>query len=116
MRCSFVLGEIREPLPGTDKKLDLRTNFGPRKNLFPPGLEPGTFRVLGERDNHYTTETWKLIKKLFIKLTAIWSDANGTYSSPVFSPEKVVDTIGAGDSFVGATIGWVLDGVFNDDF
>ena len=28
------------------------------KNLFPPGLEPGTFRVLGERDNHYTTETW----------------------------------------------------------
>ena len=28
------------------------------KNMFPPGLEPGTFRVLGERDNHYTTETW----------------------------------------------------------
>ena len=27
------------------------------KNVFPPGLEPGTFRVLGERDNHYTTET-----------------------------------------------------------
>ena len=27
------------------------------KNLFPPGLEPGTFRVLGERDNRYTTET-----------------------------------------------------------
>ena len=26
-------------------------------DLFPPGLEPGTFRVLGERDNHYTTET-----------------------------------------------------------
>ena len=26
-------------------------------SLFPPGLEPGTFRVLGERDNHYTTET-----------------------------------------------------------
>ena len=25
--------------------------------LFPPGFEPGTFRVLGERDNHYTTET-----------------------------------------------------------
>ena len=29
------------------------------KNMFPPGLEPGTFRVLGERDNHYTTETWR---------------------------------------------------------
>ena len=28
--------------------------------MFPPGLEPGTFRVLGERDNHYTTETWIL--------------------------------------------------------
>ena len=27
------------------------------KSMFPPGLEPGTFRVLGERDNHYTTET-----------------------------------------------------------
>ena len=27
------------------------------EGLFPPGLEPGTFRVLGERDNHYTTET-----------------------------------------------------------
>ena len=24
---------------------------------FPPGLEPGTFRVLSERDNRYTTET-----------------------------------------------------------
>ena len=29
----------------------------PLKKMFPPGLEPGTFRVLGERDNHYTTET-----------------------------------------------------------
>ena len=27
------------------------------KTMIPPGLEPGTFRVLGERDNHYTTET-----------------------------------------------------------
>ncbi len=27
------------------------------KDLFPPGFEPGTFRVWGERDNHYTTET-----------------------------------------------------------
>ena len=26
-------------------------------DLFPPGFEPRTFRVLGERDNHYTTET-----------------------------------------------------------
>ena len=28
-----------------------------RTSLFPPGFEPGTFRVWGERDNHYTTET-----------------------------------------------------------
>jgi hypothetical protein len=28
-----------------------------KKSLFPPRLELGTFRVLGERDNHYTTET-----------------------------------------------------------
>ena len=27
------------------------------ENMIPPGLEPGTFRVLGERDNHYTTES-----------------------------------------------------------
>ena len=32
-------------------------NFPWNVKLFPPGLEPGTFRVLGERDNHYTTET-----------------------------------------------------------
>ena len=25
--------------------------------MIPPGFEPGTFHVLGERDNHYTTET-----------------------------------------------------------
>ena len=33
----------------------LRVNT--KKELFPPGFEPGTFRVWGERDNHYTTET-----------------------------------------------------------
>ena len=27
------------------------------KTVFPAGLEPATFRVLGGRDNHYTTET-----------------------------------------------------------
>ena len=25
--------------------------------VFLPGFEPGTFRVWGERDDHYTTET-----------------------------------------------------------
>ncbi|CAG5102023.1 Oidioi.mRNA.OKI2018_I69.chr1.g106.t2.cds [Oikopleura dioica] len=42
---------------------------------------------------------------------AFASDAHGTYSSPVFSPEKVVDTIGAGDSFVGATIAKLSEGM-----
>ena len=36
--------------------------------LFPAGLEPATFRVLGGRDNHYTTETtlneWLLITEV----------------------------------------------------
>ena len=28
--------------------------------MFSPGIEPGTFRVLGGCDNHYTTKTsWK---------------------------------------------------------
>ena len=27
------------------------------KSMFLAGLEPATFRVWGERDNHYTTET-----------------------------------------------------------
>ena len=31
--------------------------------MFPPGLEPGTFRVLVKRDNHYTTETCEIEKK-----------------------------------------------------
>ena len=37
--------------------------------LIPPGLEPGTLRVLGARDNHYTTESMHflapLLKPLF---------------------------------------------------
>ena len=28
-----------------------------KEYVFPPGIEPGTFRVLGGCDNHYTTET-----------------------------------------------------------
>ena len=28
------------------------------QNMFPPGIEPGTFCVLDRCDNHYTTETW----------------------------------------------------------
>ena len=31
-------------------------------------------------------------------------DLNNTYFSPPFPPAKVIDTLGAGDSFVGSTI------------
>ena len=34
----------------------IRLNYIFKKILVPPGLEPGTFRVLSERDNHYTME------------------------------------------------------------
>ena len=41
---------------------DFNINFARLKIgiLFLPGFEPGTFRVWGERDNHYTTETHDL--------------------------------------------------------
>ena len=39
--------------------------------MFPPGLEPGTFRVLGERDNHYTTETEGKLLPLGVMLPEI---------------------------------------------
>ncbi len=38
-------------------KVCSKTKANKTKDLFPPGFEPGTFRVWGERDNHYTTET-----------------------------------------------------------
>jgi len=36
------------------------------KNVFPPGIEPGTLRVWGARDNHYTTETLRCQIKILI--------------------------------------------------
>ena len=42
--------------------------FSKWKNMFPPGLEPGTFRVLGERDNHYTTETCNTAYQFITKI------------------------------------------------
>ena len=41
--------------------------------MFPAGLEPATFRVLGGRDNHYTTETyvvWFREKYIYIHFTS----------------------------------------------
>ena len=46
----------------------LKRKINNMARLFPAGLEPATFRVLGGRDNHYTTETtlneWLLITEV----------------------------------------------------
>ena len=36
--------------------------------MFLAGLEPATFRVLGGRDNHYTTETYTIFQIFFTYL------------------------------------------------
>ena len=50
----FVRTKEIRPIPN---RLTGRNESSQNGIMFPPGLEPGTFRVLGERDNHYTTET-----------------------------------------------------------
>ena len=56
-----VVSELASVSFQVRKKKKKRTNkWGgkkKKKNLFPPGIEPGTLRVWGARDNHYTTET-----------------------------------------------------------
>ena len=42
------------------------------KNMFNPGIEPGTVCVLGRRDNHYTN--WKFYEKateILVKVSEI---------------------------------------------
>ena len=51
--------------------------------MFPPGLEPGTFRVLGERDNHYTTET------LYTAPWFSYMNYNRLYSIEVMDPRRI---------------------------
>src|SRR4029434_476369 len=51
----FVTEEILES--GLNLKFVSRQTTALNKRLFPPSFELGTFRVLGERDNHYTMET-----------------------------------------------------------
>ena len=47
-----------------------------RNWMFSPGIEPGTFRVLGGCDNHYTTKTaWRPIQNLkYINFNKIVDD------------------------------------------
>ena len=49
--CSLKSIELTATIQDTDEYKSL-------KGLFLPGFEPGTFCVLGKRDNHYTTETY----------------------------------------------------------
>ena len=64
-----------------------------RKSLFPPGIEPGTLRVWGARDNHYTTKTqilyWKISHIFFVrklKMSQIlFTDSSKGQSSTRFS-------------------------------
>src|SRR4029434_3196026 len=51
----FGTEEILES--GLKLKVVSRQTTALNKRLFPPSFELGTFRVLGERDNHYTMET-----------------------------------------------------------
>ena len=46
------------------------------KTLVPPGLAPGTFRVLSERDNHYTMELCKI-------QNICWSGCVPTFYKPI---------------------------------
>src|SRR4029434_8057222 len=53
--AQFGTEEILES--GSSEGLVPRQTTSLNKRLFPPSFELGTFRVLGERDNHYTMET-----------------------------------------------------------
>ena len=43
-----------------------------KKIMFSPGIEPGTFRVLGGCDNHYTTKTSYKMSYIFGKKTKLY--------------------------------------------
>ena len=41
--------------------------------MIPPGLEPGTLRVLGARDNHYTTESTSATYSVYAVKQSVFS-------------------------------------------
>ena len=63
---SRAIAKIRDSISIGRKATDIHVTNGYNelelivlpKHLVPPGLEPGTFRVLSERDNHYTMELY----------------------------------------------------------
>ena len=55
--CEFVYkNEVRGTELTYMHLIAAAPDYDSEKHLVPPGLEPGTFRVLSERDNHYTME------------------------------------------------------------
>src|SRR4029434_3243054 len=62
---------------GFSEGLVPRQTISLNKRLFPPSFELGTFRVLGERDNHYTMETDNTVP------SPIWSIRRAHGSTPV---------------------------------
>ena len=78
------------------------------KNMFPPGLEPGTFRVLGERDNHYTTET---LPKCPSDVLIIWASYTAPNITCTFHQERLLQNKIVLHSLARDVIGqiWILD-------
>ena len=58
------------------------------QKVFPPGIEPGTFRVLGGCDNHYTTETCDEIHSF-----SILSDDRSKASSKTMPPHSAIQNL-----------------------
>ena len=61
----YLIGEKVFPTPGVEPgppgwKPDILA-VRPRGIMFPSGIEPETFCVLGRCDNRYTTETYEII-------------------------------------------------------
>ena len=74
---------------------DLKQNCVLKKIVvFPPGIEPMTLRLLGVRDNHYTTETllvaWEVSSRYF---SDKWREFGGRYKYNIavaFTLNKIV--------------------------
>ena len=54
----------------------MNEDIGKKVAMFSPGIEPGTFRVLGGCDNHYTTKTSYLYDENSLIWTYFTASAN----------------------------------------
>ena len=67
--------------------------------MFSPGLEPGIFRVLGERDDHYTTRTRPRLPRSPSNLYEF-----GIKGSKTTKPNRTTIASGAGGEFLEVRI------------